>query len=373
VKIAVLGGGQLGRMLALAAHPLGLGVRCLDPSSKAPAGAVAELVVGAFDDEVALGRLAEGCERATYELENLPIKAGEIMASRMPLHPSLQALTVGQERVAEKSFFRAHGIAVPDFVSVDAREELESGVAKLGCPAVLKTRRFGYDGKGQFVLHSPSDVDEAWVRLGGWPLILEKFVPFSRELSVLAVRSAEGEIRRWPLVENHHVGGILIASIAPAPKLDATLEAQAAVAVTRLMEALSYVGVLALETFQVGDTLVANEMAPRVHNSGHWTIEGAETSQFENHLRAVAGLPLGSTAAHGPVAMVNLIGTPPPTEAVLAIPGARLHLYGKEPRLGRKIGHVTVLAQSAAELGDRLERLARVVPVPDAAVASAHG
>lgn len=373
MRIAVLGGGQLGRMLALAAHPLGLQVRCLDPSSKAPAGAVAELVVGAYDDEAALARLADGADRATYELENLPVNAGELLAKLLPVHPSLQALAVGQERVAEKTFFRAHGIDVPDFVAVDSRAGLEAGVRAIGLPAVLKTRRFGYDGKGQFVLREPGDVDEAWVRLGGWPLILEKFVPFRRELSVLAVRSEAGEVRAWPLVENHHVGGILIASIAPAPGVDADLQALGESYARRLMEALDYVGVLALETFDLGGgRLVANEMAPRVHNSGHWTIEGAETSQFENHLRAVAGLPLGSTAAKGPVAMVNLIGTPPPAEVVLAIPGARLHLYGKEPRLGRKIGHVTVLAQSAAELADRLARLAEVVPVPDAAVESAR-
>lgn len=372
MRIAVLGGGQLGRMLALAAHPLGLRVRCLDPSGSAPAGAVAELVVGAYDDEAALARLAEGADRATYELENLPLRAGELLAKLLPLHPSLRALEVGQERVAEKTFFRAHGIEVPDFVAVDSRETLEAGVASIGTPAVLKTRRFGYDGKGQFVLRGPEDVDEAWVRLGGWPLILERFVPFRRELSVLAVRSEAGEVRAWPLVENHHVGGILIASIAPAPGVDDARQALGESYARRLMEALDYVGVLALETFDLGDRLLANEMAPRVHNSGHWTIEGAETSQFENHLRAVAGLPLGSTAAKGPVAMVNLIGTPPTAETVLAIPGARLHLYGKEPRLGRKIGHVTVLARSADELADRLARLARVVPVPDAALESAR-
>ncbi len=376
MRIAVMGGGQLGRMLALAAHPLGLQVRCLDPSRGAPAGAVAELVVGAYDDEAALTKLADGADRATYELENLPVKAGEILAGLIPLHPSLRALEVGQERVAEKTFFRAHGIEVPDFVAVDSRAALEAGVEAIGLPAVLKTRRFGYDGKGQFVLRAREDVDEAWVRLGGWPLILEKFVPFTRELSVLAVRSEQGEVRAWPLVENHHVGGILIASIAPAPGVDDALQALGESYARRLMEALDYVGVLALETFDLGSAsgplLLANEMAPRVHNSGHWTIEGAETSQFENHLRAVAGLPLGSTAAKGPVAMVNLIGTPPAPEAVLAIPGARLHLYGKEPRLGRKIGHVTVLAQSAAELAERLAMLAKVVPVPDAAVASAR-
>lgn len=370
MRIAVLGGGQLGRMLALAAHPLGLTVRCLDPSSKAPAGAVTDLVVGAFDDEAALAKLADGADRATYELENLPVHTGEVMARMLPLHPSLRALEVGQERVAEKTFFRSHGLEVPEFVSVDSREQLERGVETLGLPAVLKTRRFGYDGKGQFVLRAREDVDEAWVRLGGWPLILERFVAFRRELSVLAVRSEQGEVRAWPLVENHHVGGILIASIAPAPGVSPALQALGERYARTLMEALDYVGVLALETFDLGDRLVANEMAPRVHNSGHWTIEGAETSQFENHLRAVAGLPLGSTTTPGRVVMVNLIGTPPPSEVVLAIPGARLHLYGKEPRLGRKIGHVTLVAPTPQELAARLELLAKVVPVPDAALAS---
>jgi 5-(carboxyamino)imidazole ribonucleotide synthase len=239
---------------------------------------------------------------------------------------------------------------VPPWRPVASLAELGRAVAELGCPAVLKTRRLGYDGKGQEVIREPGGVEAAWARLGGAPLLLEAFVRFDRELSILAVRGRDGATACYPLVENLHAGGILRRSLAPAPGVSAALQAEAESQARRVLDALAYVGVLAIELFQVGDRLLANEMAPRVHNSGHWTIEGAETSQFENHLRAVARLPLGSTAPRGASAMLNLIGDVPDASAILAIPGAHLHLYGKASRPGRKLGHVTLTATEAAEL-----------------------
>jgi 5-(carboxyamino)imidazole ribonucleotide synthase len=253
---------------------------------------------------------------------------------------------------------------VPPWRAVASAADLARAVAELGCPAVLKTRRLGYDGKGQAVIRESGDVASAWARLGGVPLVLEGFVRFDRELSILAVRGRDGVVASYPLVENLHAAGILRRSLAPAPGVSAALQARAEAYARRVLDALAYVGVLAIELFQVGDRLLANEMAPRVHNSGHWTIEGAETSQFENHLRAITGLPLGSTAPRGVSAMLNLIGAVPDASAVLAAPGAHLHLYGKAPRPGRKLGHLTLRADDAAEL-DRLRARVEPLVAPD--------
>jgi 5-(carboxyamino)imidazole ribonucleotide synthase len=356
--IAVLGGGQLGRMLGLAGIPLGLRFRFLDPGEGAPAGAVGDLVVGGLGDEAALLEVAAGATVVTYEWEGVPAAAATFLAARGPVRPGARSLEVAQDRVTEKETFRRLGIATPAFAPVSTRAELEQAVGEVGgLPAMLKTRRGGYDGKGQRVLRTTGELDEAWADLGGAPLILEALVPFDRELSVLAVREAGGGVACWPVVENRHEQGILRVSRAPAPGLAPALQQRAEDLASRLLADLDHVGVLAVELFELGGELLANEIAPRVHNSGHWTIEGADTSQFENHLRAILGWPLGSTAARGPSAMVNCIGEMPDRDAVLAVPGTHLHDYGKAPRPGRKLGHVTVTAPSDDELTARLVTL----------------
>jgi 5-(carboxyamino)imidazole ribonucleotide synthase len=360
-SVGVLGGGQLGRMLALAGYPLGLRFRFLDPSAEACAGQLAEQLVGGYDDITVLERFAEELAVATYEFENVPVETVRTLGEGLSVYPPPAALEVAQDRLSEKRFFRQHGIPTPPFLPVDTREDLSKALRSIGTPAVLKTRRFGYDGKGQVVIDSESEVDAAWEELGGKSLILEGFVRFDRELSVLAARGRDGEMAFYPLVENHHRGGILRLSIAPAPRVAPEMQAAAEGYARRVMESLDYVGLLAIELFEIGGDLLANEMAPRVHNSGHWTIEGAETSQFENHLRAVLGLPLGSTAPRGYSAMLNIIGDLPDTSKVLSFPGAHLHLYGKEPRPGRKIGHITLTADDAGELVRGIERLRALV------------
>jgi 5-(carboxyamino)imidazole ribonucleotide synthase len=360
VIVGVLGGGQLGRMLALAGYPLGLRFRFLDRAADATSGQVGELVVGDYEDPAVLDRFAAGLTVATYEFENVPVVAARRLAERVPLFPAARALEVAQDRFAEKTLFGELGIPVAPFARVDTRADLEAAVGRLGLPAVLKTRRLGYDGKGQAVLREPGDVEAAWARLGDVPLLLEGFVRFERELSVLAARGRDGQTAFYPLVENHHRDGILRKSLAPAPGLTPDLTAQAESHAARVLDALGYAGVLAIELFQEGGRLLANELAPRVHNSGHWTIEGAETSQFENHLRAVLGLPLGSTAPRGVSAMLNLIGATPDPAAVLAVPGVHLHLYGKAPAPGRKLGHLTLRADGHGDLRTLLASLERL-------------
>ncbi len=357
--VAVLGGGQLGRMLALAGIPLGLDFRFLDPAGDAAAGALGRLVVGALGDETALARVSDGAAVVTYEWEGVPAAGARFVAATgTPVLPPPVALDVSQDRLREKEVCRRLGIGTPEFAVVDDRAGLERAVEELGTPAVLKTRRGGYDGKGQAVLREPRDVERAWTELGGVPLVLESHVPFDRELSVLAVRGRDGATACWPLVENHHEGGILRRSLAAAPDVPAQVQLAAERLVGRLLDDLDYTGVLAVELFDVHGELLVNELAPRVHNSGHWTIEGAVTSQFENHLRAVLGWPLGSTDPVGVSAMVNCVGALPDRVDVLSIPGAHFHDYGKTARPGRKVGHVTITAAGVDELRARVERLA---------------
>jgi 5-(carboxyamino)imidazole ribonucleotide synthase len=317
-RVGCIGGGQLGRMLALAGAPLDVRFRFLDPSTEACAGDVGELLVGGYDDPELLDRLADGADAVTYEFENVHVES----ARRAAAVPDARALEQGQDRLVEKQLFASLGIATARFGTLD-----EAGV-----PALVKTRRLGYDGKGQRRIESHEAI--------GQDELAEELVPFDRELSIVAVRGHDGDIRFYPLAENEHRGGILAASRAPAP--DAPQE-QAEVIATKLLDAFGYVGVLAVELFDVGGMLLANEFAPRVHNTGHWTIDGAATSQFENHVRAVLGWPLGSTEALGESVMVNLVGEVPPHQSLLAVPGAHLHLYGKTPRAGRKLGHVTLV------------------------------
>ncbi|HEY2346443.1 MAG TPA: 5-(carboxyamino)imidazole ribonucleotide synthase [Xanthomonadaceae bacterium] len=358
--VGILGGGQLARMLALAGAPLGLRFVVLDSAADACAAQCAPLLRADYHDLDALAEFASRADVATFDFENVPAESAHWLAERIPVFPNPRALGVAQDRLAEKSLFRELGIPVPAFEDIATRADLDAAIARIGTPCILKTRRLGYDGKGQFRLHDAGDADAAWQALGGQAasvgLILEGFVRFQRELSVVAVRSREGEFRAWPLTENWHDHGILSASLAPAV-VDADIADKAIAHARAVAQALDYVGVFALELFLADGELLANEMAPRVHNSGHWTIEGAETSQFENHLRAVLGLPLGSTRMVGHACMLNWIGELPDADAVLADPCGHWHDYGKSPRAGRKVGHATLRADAASELADALRRV----------------
>jgi len=365
VTLGILGGGQLGYMLALAGYPLGLHFRFLDPSPEAPVGRIAQRVTADYTDHAALEKFANGLELVTYEFENVPVEATKFLAHRIPVYPPPAALEAAQDRLAEKNLFRKLGISTTDFLLVSKPSEFDPAVKQLGLPAVLKTSRMGYDGKGQWILRTPDDVARAKSELPKVQLILERFVPFTRELSVLAVRSRGGETAFYPLVENHHRGGILRLSLAPAPALEERVQRASEEVAGRVLESLKYVGVLAIEFFEHEGRLLANEMAPRVHNSGHWTIEGAVTSQFENHLRSLLGLPLGSTGLTGHCAMINLIGDLPEPSEVLAVPDAHLHFYGKVSRPGRKLGHVTLRAASSERLALRLSELPAFFHRPD--------
>lgn len=371
--VGILGGGQLARMLALSGAPLGLRFLVMDTSNDACAGQFAPLLVGDYRDERALAEFADKVDVATFDFENVPAASAHWLSERAPVFPNPGALALTQDRLAEKTLFRELGIPVPDFADIATREDLDAAVQRLGMPCILKTRRLGYDGKGQFRIKAPADVDAAWQALGAQAssvgLIVEGFVAFQRELSVVAVRGRDGEFRAWPLTENWHVDGVLSASLAPAC-VDAALQGTAIGHARAIAERLDYVGVFALELFCRDGELLANELAPRVHNSGHWTIEGAETSQFQNHLRAVLGLPLGDTAARGMSCMLNWIGEMPDATPLLSTPGGHWHDYGKQPRAGRKVGHATlradsaeVLAQRLADVGEALGRQAQTAPV----------
>jgi 5-(carboxyamino)imidazole ribonucleotide synthase len=359
--IGVLGAGQLGRMLALAGYPLGLRFRFFDKAHDAPVRDLAEFLRADFTDFAALERFAADLDAATYEFENVPVDTVEYLARRVPVHPPPAALRASQDRLEEKTCFRNLGIPTAPFVAVTTRADLDHGLEEIGYPAILKTRRMGYDGKGQCLIRERPAAEQAWQTLqragGASGLLLEGFVHFDRELSQIAVRGREGQTVFYPLVENHHAEGLLRLSLAPAPNQTPALEQLARDYTTRVLKALNYVGVLAIEFFQQGEQLLANEMAPRVHNSGHWTIEGAETSQFENHLRALLGLPLGAADARQPCAMLNLIGELPDVRMVLAHARTHLHLYGKKPRPGRKIGHLTVRAGTIEEVLHRVKQL----------------
>ena len=359
--LGILGGGQLARMLALAAAPLGVKTLVVDSAADACAGQVAPLVVADWTDYTALAAFAEQVDVVTFDFENVPAETAHWLAERVVVSPAPRALAIAQDRLAEKTLFRECGLATPAFVPVGTRAELDHALTVTGSPAILKTRRLGYDGKGQFRLKSAADADAAWSALGGQAvahgLILEAFVPFERELSVIAVRGRDGDFRTWPLTRNWHTDGVLSMSLAPAADVE-VLQRRATELARTLAERLDYVGVFALELFVRDGELLGNEMAPRVHNSGHWTIEGALTCQFENHVRAVLGLPLGDTAARGLSAMFNWIGELPDAAPVLGTADAHWHDYGKQPRAGRKVGHATVCAADAAQLAERLHRIA---------------
>ena len=358
MKIGIIGAGQLGRMLALAGYPLGLRFVFLDQSEDAPGAQVGRIIQGAFDDKDRLEQLADAVDVITFDVENVPVSAVEHIAARKPFLPPVSALGDSQDRLIEKTLFNKLKIPTPPFAAVDSLSDLHHAVERIGIPGVLKTRRLGYDGRGQFYLRAPADIDTAWQTLGSVPLIYEGFVAFSREVSIVAVRSTTGETRFYPLSANTHESGILRYSIAPYRSR--SLQKQAESYIKRLLKHFNYAGVLTIEFFVRRGQLIANEMAPRVHNSGHWTIEGAQTSQFENHIRAILGLPLGSTAPIGHSAMMNFIGEIPTVGNILRVPGVHFHSYGKEPRPNRKLGHCTINVASAGARDRALRQLLRL-------------
>jgi 5-(carboxyamino)imidazole ribonucleotide synthase len=362
-------------MLALAAAPLGVNTLVVDSAPDACAGQVAPLRVADWTDYAALEKFAAEVDVVTFDFENVPAETAHWLAERVAVFPDPRALAVAQDRLAEKTLFRECGLNTPAFEAVDTRVDLDRALANIGAPAILKTRRLGYDGKGQFRIKQLSDADAAWAALGAQAnahgLILEAFVPFERELSVLAVRTRDGDFRMWPLTQNWHTDGVLSLSLAPAQNVGA-LQKRAEELAHILAERLGYVGVFALELFVKDGDLLGNEMAPRVHNSGHWTIEGAIASQFENHVRAVLGLPLGDTSARGFSAMFNWIGELPDPNPVFRTVDAHWHDYGKQSRPGRKVGHATVCANNVSALVARVGDVARALHREEQAAPALH-
>lgn len=358
--VGILGGGQLARMLALAGAPLGVRFLVVDSVADACASQVAPLLAADWRDFDALQDFAARVDVATFDFENVPAETAKWLTERTRVSPNPRALELAQDRLAEKSMFLELGLETAQFAPVDSRPELDAAAARIGYPSVLKTRRLGYDGKGQYRLRSAAELDAAWQALAGAPSILEAWVAFDREVSVIAVRGGDGDFRTYPLAQNWHENGILSASLSPAPESDRLASAANQYA-RRIAEHLDYVGVFALELFVSNGQLLGNEMAPRVHNSGHWSIEGSVCSQFENHVRAVLGLPLGDTAARGMSAMFNWIGELPNASALLAESDAHWHDYGKAPRAGRKVGHATICADTPQRLHARVTRVSQAL------------
>ncbi len=359
MRIGVIGAGQLGQMLGNAAKELGFECRFVDPSESPPAASTGEVIRKPFDDPEALAGLAADCDVVTYEFENVPVDALRAIASSVPVYPPPAALAIAQDRLREKRLFDELDIPLPDYRAVESLQDLQHAVSDLGFPIVVKTRCFGYDGKGQIVIRDLQEVSEAWDELAGQALIAEAWVAFDYEVSVIGVRNSLGDVAIWPLTQNEHADGILRNSRSPID--NPGLFERASAYLHRMLEHLDYVGVLALELFVVNDTLLANEFAPRVHNSGHWTIEGADTSQFTNHLLAITGQTPGSTACPAHVGMVNLIGEIPDTARVSDDSRIKLHDYGKTPRPGRKLGHITIVAKSATERDKLLRQISEIV------------
>ena len=358
MKIGVIGGGQLGRMLALAGTPLGQHFAFLDPAPDACAQALGEHIRADYNDHEHLRQLADEADVVTFEFESVPAETVAFLAQFVPVYPNAESLRIARDRWFEKSMFLELEIPTPEFADIQSQDNLEAAIKRIGLPAVLKTRTLGYDGKGQKVLRYPEDTHNAFAELGSVPCILEGFVPFDGEVSLIGVRGRDGETRFYPLVHNVHEDGILKRSVASS---EHPLQDLAEDYLGRVMKELDYVGVIAFEFFEIDGGLKANEIAPRVHNSGHWTIEGAECSQFENHLRAIAGLPLGSTARVGESAMVNLIGAIPPVEQITAIEDCHLHHYGKAFKPGRKVGHATLRSADKVTLQARIEQVEKLI------------
>ncbi|MGH8493047.1 MAG: 5-(carboxyamino)imidazole ribonucleotide synthase [Moraxellaceae bacterium] len=365
LRIGVLGGGQLGRMMALAGYPLNLAFSFYESSAACPSAALGTVYGDADNSTATLDAFIESADVFTYEFENIPVAWVERIAAKKPVYPGVKSLSVSQNRLNEKKLFASLKIPSARFAEINSEADLKNAAATLGLPLVIKTVTMGYDGKGQFLLKEDSQIAEAWGLLGAQaPLIAEEFVHFKRELSIIAVRDREGHTACYPLTENVHHRGILSHSVSPAPHVDTDTQLAAERHISAILQELGHVGAMTLEMFDTRHGLVANETAPRVHNSGHWTIEGAHCSQFENHVRAVAGLPLGSTVCEKPVAMINIIGQHPATVDVLRQTDAHLHLYGKSEREGRKLGHITVTANNHHELETRLRKLGEILPNP---------
>ncbi len=365
MKIGILGAGQLGRMLALSGIPLGHDFRFWDPVKDSPASALGGQIEYEFNDVSAVSDFARELDVITYEFENVPTALVEALSVHCPVYPPIEALRDSQDRLLEKQLFTDLGHSTARFANIETLHELKVQVNEFGLPCILKTRRMGYDGKGQVFIKTEADIHMAWNMLQpGLPLIIESFVAFERELSIISVRSTTGETAFYPLFQNTHKGGILRTSISPAPDISPQLQQEAIEIARTVLERLNYVGVLAIELFEHNGELVINEMAPRVHNSGHGTIEGNVCSQFENHIRAIAGLPLGSTSPASTVnttAMFNLIGDIPNIASILGLPGVHLHLYGKSPRPGRKVGHVTLCSENVTHFHDTSSSLSKLI------------
>lgn len=360
MNIGVLGAGQLGRMLALAGYPLANRFTFLDTTGHPSAG-IGDVMIDT--DRRHLEAFLDKVDLVTYEFEHLPVSLVQAIEEVRPVYPSSEAIRVCQNRAEEKALFDRLGIPTPTYRLVEHADELEAAARELGCPVVAKSVTEGYDGKGQAVLRDPAEAAEAWRSINHPQLIVEAFVDFVREVSIIAVRGRDGEVAFYPMAENQHVDGILRYSVAPMPDLADSIQQTADGYIRALLDELDYVGVLTLELFQCADgSLLANEMAPRVHNSGHWSIDGAVTSQFENHLRAIQGLPLGDTAARMPTCMVNVIGREGDPAAILSLPDAHLHRYDKSERAGRKLAHVNLLAPTHAELLERVRACAALLP-----------
>lgn len=363
MKIGIFGGGQLGRMMALAGYPFNLRFSFYDANHECPSAPLGTCVGDAEGSQASLEAFLASADVFTYEFENIPTEWVDFIANHKPVYPSVTSLAVSQNRLNEKLLFNKLNIPAAPYAIVQSEQQLAAAVTELGLPLVVKTITGGYDGKGQCVIRHLDDVATAWASLGAAvPLLAEAFVKFERELSIVAVRGRNGETRCYPLAWNTHHQGILSHSIVPAPHVDATTQAQAEQYITTILHELNHVGVLTLEMFQTEHGLYANETAPRVHNSGHWSIEGSICSQFENHMRAVAGLPLGVTDPIRPSAMINIIGLHPDTATLLAIPEVHLHLYGKTERTGRKLGHITITADSYHALEERIKIVADCLP-----------
>lgn len=366
MTVGIVGGGQLGRMLALAGYPLGLDFLFLDRTADTPAAQVAPTLVGEFTDRKLLRELARRSEVLTFDWENISLESLRALGRTTAIAPPLAALAMSQDRIAEKKLFGKLDIPTTRYAAVDDARSLARALRRIGLPGVLKTRRLGYDGKGQAVVRTAEDATLALERLHGAALIYEEFVPFDYEVSIIGARNRQGEIVIYPLNRNLHRDGILRLTRAPwtAPQL----QRQAATHLRRVLEHYRYEGILNIEFFVRGHRLLANETAPRVHNSGHWTIEGAATSQFENHLRAILGLPLGATTPRGHAAMLNLIGELSAHKEFLDLPEVHWHDYGKTPRPGRKVGHVTLLAPTATRRDALARQLLRRIDPPSVAL-----
>ncbi|MCF6345887.1 MAG: 5-(carboxyamino)imidazole ribonucleotide synthase [Thiomicrorhabdus sp.] len=361
-KIGVLGAGQLGRMLALSGAPLKKMFSFYGQSNQEPAAQLGHPFFSSQDAN-GLADLIDFADVITYESENTDVALIREIAKTTPVYPAEKSLYTAQHRGREKALFDQLDIPCAPYQIVDSLDSLKVAVEEVGLPAVLKTTTEGYDGKGQFVLKEARQIEQAWSEIGGRELVLEGFVNFQRELSIIAVRNANNEHVYYPLVQNVHHDGILRYTIAPARNLTEAIQKEAEAYMQRLLDELDHVGVLTLELFDTLDGLIANEMAPRVHNSGHWTQDGAETDQFENHVRAISGMPLGDTTACQPIAaMINIIGQVGDTEKVLEMPNVFLHLYDKEERPNRKLGHINIVAETEEGLFDVFKKLASFLP-----------